>query len=235
MSSERFDPVDIAKWDILYRDELKCRVGYESKLEIMGCEEQVSHINLPGALFTWLIETRRPDLLKHLPYRVWVKFLERGDNTWLQETAYLGVNNCDELKLYLHPGVEHSALSLLWILLHEFRHKVQASNRCVDSCLDNDNVDRWKLMHGDANLKLVDHVLHEVCPAEVDANVFACEVLGVSYPGSKFDIDDDRINRLRGAMGLKVDDVFPRPHWGSPSVSAGVEGGRCVVNMGAPR
>ncbi len=194
--------MDIVKWDILFRDELRCRVGYKSKLEIMGCEEQVSRIVLPGALFTWVIETRRPDLMRHLPYKVWVKFLERGDNIWLRETAYLGVNNGDELKLYLHPGMDHSILSLLWILLHEFRHKVQASNRCVDSCVDNGNVDRWKLFHGDDNLKLVDHVFHEVSPAEVDANVFACEVLGIMYPGSKFDIDDGRIGMLREAMGL---------------------------------
>jgi DNA integrity scanning protein DisA with diadenylate cyclase activity len=103
------------------------------------------------------------------------------------------------MTLYLRKDGEHSQLSLLWILLHEFRHKIQAAVSSVSTNLDNDNfkyfMDYLKNKGNDENN--INHVLHEILPYEIDANIFACELLNIGYPGSKFQINDHTISLLK--------------------------------------
>ena len=173
--------------------------AYEEQYDLVEVEyvcDEIKHIKLPTKLFTNILAWSRPDLLKYLPYKMKLSKLERPkDNYYLQESHYLGLNDKDELILCLDPNVEHSIVSLLWVMMHEFRHKIQYLNKNIYSCLYNSNYDKWKAYYNkDENL--INHVFHEILPYEVDANVFACEILKIEYPGSKFEITDYTLRTL---------------------------------------
>jgi hypothetical protein len=164
-------------------------------IDIVHVDAEVGHIDIPRRLFSHLIRTHRPALIKYFPYQVGLYKLDRGNNIWLQKTKYLGLNDGDVLKLYLDHEHDHSVVSLLWILLHEFRHKVQFHDPCIMSNINNNNVKQWKAHYG-VDIDVVNHVFHEIDPQEVDANVFASEILNIPYPGSKFNITSATLGLL---------------------------------------
>ena len=54
----------------------------------------------------------------------------------------------------------------------------------------------WLNSYG-KNINSVKHVFHEVDPLEVEANTFACEILDIPYPNSKFSITKKTLKRLK--------------------------------------
>ena len=123
---------------------------------------------------------------------------EMRKNPWVANTKYLGsTHTTSGTKLWVDPNITN--IELLWILLHEFRHWIQYHNPVLFSCVNNKNVKLWMSSFKDRDI--AEHVLHEIHPAEVDANIYACEKLNLSYPGSKFDITKERLELLE----LKTD------------------------------
>ena len=155
------------------------------------------NIKLPGKIFSRLIINSRPEYKGYLPYEVHLKDLNKVDNEWTVNSAYLGTQHENGiLDLYLRPERKYEVVELLWILLHEFRHKIQFNNKNIESCTwVNSNILDWFNEYKDINL--MKHVLHEILPQEIDANTFACELMSIRYPGSKFDITQERLRRLK--------------------------------------
>ena len=195
---EQFKQTDIDYWDkfsgIIERGESG---QYSEELKKM-----VNHtdIDVPCRTFINLIYERTV-YSEYLPYEVEVKWMEeRGEDTyWTESSGYVGINTKEKLVLYLRKDHDHSAVSLLWILLHEFRHKIQYVDKVVQSNVYNDNITKIieYLMSLGHTEDILQHVFHEVLPYEVDANMFACEVLGVVYPSSKFAVTDYTIGLLK--------------------------------------
>jgi len=155
------------------------------------------NIAIPCHLFSQILVQKRPDLLKYLPFKIVVKELVRGDNPWLKKTKKLGIYDEEKGVLTLHLDLEedHKVVAFLWLLFHEFRHHVQSHNPQILSCLDNKNREMW-LNQYPYTLRSVEHVFHEVDPLEVEANTFACEILDIQYPNSKFSITEETLKRL---------------------------------------
>lgn len=161
-------------------------------------DKEVEHISIPIAEFFIVLNEKRPEYKKYLPYRVRVHKLDRGDNPYLQETMYCGLEHEDgSLDLYLDHEAEHSTVSLLWILFHEFRHKIQSKNSNVGMAAGgNASTKMWESQYKGDRWNEFCHVFHEISPQDVDANVFACELLEIDYPGSKFELTEDRLKEF---------------------------------------
>jgi len=155
------------------------------------------NILLPTHLFSHLLYEKRPDLLKHFPFKIIVKELVRGNNPWLKKTKKLGLYDEEIGVLCLHLDLEekHRVLPFLWLLFHEFRHHIQFRDPNIKSCLANKNREMW-INQYEYTRNSVEHVFHEVDPLEVEANTFACEMLGIPYPNSKFSITEETLGRL---------------------------------------
>lgn len=179
--------------DILINDDYSVRL-----LDITYEVPITEKIELPNALFSKILTEKRPELVKYLPFKIIVKELIRGDNVWLKKTKKLGLY--DEVKgvLTLHLDLENkrNVLAFLWLLFHEFRHHIQFHNPNILSCLDNKNREMWLKSYG-KSIDSVKHVFHEIDPLEVDANTFACEILEIPYPNSKFSITKKTLKRLK--------------------------------------
>jgi len=196
---EHFHQSDIERFEI-QNNQLHSKFTWSGDFRV-EYDEEVRHISLPTALFMHIINNRRYDILKSnvlFPNIVKVHKLDRGDNPWLKDTHYLGFQqdsaNKYEMWLYLDQHYNHSIVSLLWLMMHEFRHKMQYFNLYMISCLDNTNRDKWLSTYKCRDTAL--HVFHEIDPAEVDVNVFACEMLDIPYPGSKFEITNDTLKLI---------------------------------------
>lgn len=196
--------------DIELYNTLSCIVsnfGYQTKYHIDDCFSLSYSSNykpeLPLELMLELLDkklvfSKLPHGLfqSYFPYKITVHKLERGENPLLQNTHYLGLNHYNgDLDLYLDEDHEHSVVSLLWILLHEFRHKMQVKNPNIESCVkENANIidiKQFLMEKLEITEDKFNHVFHEYLPYEIDANTFACETLGITYPGSKFNFDED--------------------------------------------
>jgi hypothetical protein len=156
-------------------------------------------IDVPKELFCYLLQTKRPDLLKYLfSFKIVVEELISGNNPWLKKRGKLGLydEKTGVLTLRLSLNKQHSVISFLWLLFHEFRHHIQFNNLNILSCLDNRNREMW-LNYYDKNVDTVKHVFHEIDPLEVDANTFACDILDIPYPGSTFAITEKTLKRLK--------------------------------------
>lgn len=190
------------KEDIIRYRNLNKKLSHENYsvglLDVKIDKSLKKHINIPNALFSKILTEKRPDLVKFTPFKIKIQKLERGGNPWLKKVTFLGIY--DEEKKILTLSVDKKnkieVVSFLWILFHEFRHHVQFSNNNIKSCLDNKNREMW-LNHYDYTLNSVKHVFHEVDPLEVDANTFACEMLEIPYPNSKFSITKKTLKRLK--------------------------------------
>jgi Zn-dependent peptidase ImmA (M78 family) len=166
-------------------------------LNINYLNENLKQIDIPNKLFSYKIFHKRKDLIKYFPFNIFVKNLERGTNRWLQKTNYLGIYSSEKKELSLHLDINHkySEIELLWILMHEFRHHVQYQNKNIESCINNKNVDKW-IEYYKVDKNKIFHTFHEILPFEVDANIFASEILNINYPGSKFNITDETLKLL---------------------------------------
>lgn len=169
------------------------------KLNYLNIEQEID-FKLPNNLFSFILKEKRPDLIKYTEsYKIIVKKLERGNNPWLKKVTSLGLYDEKTGILEYHidkKKYNNNILSLLWLLFHEFRHHVQFNDQNILSCLKNKNRKKW-LNYYNKDINSVLHVFHEVDPIEVDANTFACEMLGIPYPNSKFSITNKTLKRLR--------------------------------------
>lgn len=187
---------DIKKYKKLNTELIKSDYNV-SLLEITYDIPQTDNIIIPNKLFSKILIEKRPELIKYFPFKIIVKELIRGDNVWLKKTKKLGLYNKKKgtLTLHLDLEVKHRVLPFLWLLFHEFRHHIQFNNSNILSCLDNKNREMWLNYYG-KNIDSVKHVFHEVDPLEVEANTFACEILNIPYPNSKFSITKKTLKRL---------------------------------------
>jgi hypothetical protein len=157
------------------------------------------NIDIPNALFSYILTTKRPELIEYTQsFKIIVNELIKGNNPWLKRTKKLGLydETTGILNLKLDLNIKHKEVSILWILFHEFRHHIQFRNINILSCLDNKNREMWLNYYG-KNIDTVKHVFHEIDPLEVDANTFACEILDIPYPNSKFSITENTLKRLK--------------------------------------
>ena len=197
-----------------------------SKKKITGCfvtveyevnNNSLRNIELPLERFAELLKSHIPHFIKKhgmerpvFPYRIKVAELEGGNNPWLKAANMLGIEH-DSMKtgygydmdLYLSVDKPPSKDRILWLLLHEFRHHMQFVDPVIGSCVNNMNKKMLMdyLCQGNStNEKLLDavnHVFHEVNPMEVDANMFASEVLDREYQLNKFALTSHTLRWLR--------------------------------------
>jgi hypothetical protein len=187
---------DLTKYKNLNDEVMKTFLG-KSLLDITYVTPKTKNIEIPEILFSYLLIKNRPELVKYTPFKIVVEELIKGNNVWLKNTKKLGLNDEEKkiLTLRLDLKGKHSVLSFLWLLFHEFRHHIQFQNPSILSCLDNKNREMWLNYYG-KSLDSVKHVFHEIDPLEVDANTFACEILDIPYPNSKFSITIQTLKRL---------------------------------------
>lgn len=155
-------------------------------------------------LFSLLLFNKKPELIeKYTPYEINVsKLVEK--NQWTGGT-YVAIEQLDgSLDLHLSYNkiseMEYFPVKrLTFVLLHEFRHKIQLQDDRIRSVIDYPN---WKNFNEymqkitNNSEDLINHIFHELNPAEVDANIFACEIMGAKYSGSAFDINEQTLNLL---------------------------------------
>ncbi len=159
-----------------------------------------SEINL---LFSYLLKIKRPELLKYTPYKVYVYNLKEK-NQW-SAGDYVAIEQQNgTLKLYLafkkiKKRESFPIYPLVFVLFHEFRHKIQINNEYIRSVIDFPNFSNFKeyikTLKGCSG-DTFDHVFHEINPAEIDANIFACELMGIKYGGNAFNITEDTLKLL---------------------------------------
>lgn len=152
-------------------------------------------------LFSTILKMKRPDLLKHTPYLVNICNLEPKNEYTTGD--FVAIDKEDYLDLYLNfekirAMEEFPVYKLVWVLFHEFRHKVQSTDPVLKSFFDFPN---WKnymghLIQAGGNPDTLDHVLHELKPTEVDAHIFACEMTGLHFTGTIFDITEESLKKL---------------------------------------
>ena len=197
------------KKDLIKYEKLNKRVlnnTFKLKaLDIIYEIEQKDNIRIPVELFSKILFEKRPELIKYAPFKIIVKKLDRGENPWLKKTKLLGLYDNDKgiLTIHIDLNLKYRTLPFLWLLFHEFRHHIQFHNKNILSCLDNKNREMW-LNHYDYTINSVKHVFHEIDPLEIDANTFACEILNIPYPNSKFSITKKTLKRLQPKNKLNV-------------------------------
>lgn len=160
-------------------------------------------------IFTYVVNDKRPDLHKFMPYEIHVIELEIK-NEWTESATFIAVNQEDgklELRLNyqkvidaMNEDMDNVEARFLWLFLHEFRHKVQNGSSLIKSVIDYGNWDKFnEFMQKEYNQDKdkIDHVFHEMNPAEVDAHIFACELSGIPFKGTVFDITDEKLNLLK--------------------------------------
>jgi len=203
MNKEQFKPEDIKLWD----KKIKVLYSLDSEKNILspfaGCLdiENLTAVKIPTLMFGKLVKWRFPRYNHLLPYKVKVVYLPEGEYTyWTEHTGYVGIHNDDgTLTINLKKDQEHSQLSMLWLLLHEFRQKIQFATPSIKSNLYNVNFDHFMdyLKKKGNSENDINHIFHEIMPYEIDANIFACELLDIEYPSSKFAINDYTIGLLK--------------------------------------
>lgn len=176
-------------------------------LKFSGVPENIQDsMHSLNTLFFQLIDMYRPDLFQYLPYKIeMMELVEK--NQWTSGT-YVAINRPDgTLELHLNytklsdpeQFPKFPTEALLWVIMHEFRHKVQLNDEALRSVLEFPN---WKNFnefmqnHFIKNEDLINHIFHELNPAEVDANTFASEMTGIKFKGNAFNIDSDSLKLL---------------------------------------
>jgi len=191
--SEQFNEIDVERYNLM---DQKIENKFDLN-EFIIPKYDFRIIDLPIKLFAHILMTKRPDLKKYLPMTVIVKKLENPEKSyWTYRTRYVGItDNFGNFYLHLRDNIQHSIVEILWILFHEFRHIVQFKNQNIRTNIYNSNLDLWLKTYTKEPI-LIEHVLHEIMPKEIDANIFACEMLEIDYPGSKFQLTEDTIKML---------------------------------------
>lgn len=201
MAKALFKQADIDRFDTLINsvstDDIKTAYTY-----IKNVTNNTS-INIDGPLtiFVFAITQHRAEYTKYLSFNLEVNYMSENTESsyWLKDANYAGLQEGQKVTINLRPGVNHSNLSIAWILLHEFRHIIQSKQMNIKSNIDNKNLEMFinYLKSKGNSVDTINHVLHEVMPYEIDANMFACELLNIDYPGSKFEINDYTISLLK--------------------------------------
>ena len=204
---ELFLKKNIKRYDEFCNGLKTYEIGFK---HIIDVQYEYDKYELPIGAFCYVILPVYQQYKKHInkqsPYVITVKELKPPYNYWLNDSGYLGINSDSTLELFLKPDFEHSQLSMLWLMLHEYRHFLQYNVPIINSCLDNKNREKWiKYFCGKDEEKMNTflHVFHEVDPMEVDANTFASEKLDIKYPGSKFTITNETLKMLDVYNGNK--------------------------------
>lgn len=157
-----------------------------------------------NSVFSLILNEKRKDLLKYVPYVVNVSELVE-ENEW-NGGSLVALEKDDgtcELKLGFKKILELESFpikSLTWIMFHEFRHKIQLFDESIKSVLDIPNWKNFKDYMQNTTGKtedLINHVFHEMNPSEVDANTFATEMMGIKYLGNTFNITEETLKLLK--------------------------------------
>jgi hypothetical protein len=191
---------DIKKWERL-NIEAEDLPG-ESLLSVTYRDNDLrNRIKLPGKLFTKLIKEKRPEYLQFLPYHIVLQPLNESKknlkNPYITKDKIIGIDEGDYLVFHVGSEYKPRVKSLLWLLLHEFRHKIQANLKSIQSTVYSDLFAELleKLPYTEDS---INHVFHEFLPYEVDANIFANEIMGIEYDsGKKWPIDFKRLKKKK--------------------------------------
>lgn len=147
---------------------------------------------------------QRKEFIQYTPYKITVQNL-RAKNQWSQG-QYVAINNANgtlTLKLNYKKLLalkEFPVMALVWVIFHEFRHKIQLHHKAIQSVINYPNWAKFnEFMQKEygKNQDLINHVFHELNPAEVDANIFACEMTGLAFNGNAFNITDQSLSLLQ--------------------------------------
>lgn len=186
---------ELRKWDRL-NDQAEDLPG-ESLLSITYKDDLREKIKLPGKLFTKIINEKRPEYMRYLPYEITIQKLDESEenlkNPYIKKDKLLGINDGDFLTFHVGSEYKPTAKGLLWLLLHEFRHKVQANKPSIKSTVFSTVFEELleKLNYTEDS---INHVFHELLPYEVDANTFANEMMDIEYSsGKKWPLNFDRL------------------------------------------
>lgn len=124
-------------------------------------------------------------------------------NRWIENSLVGGWYKKDEgITIRIKKGSNPYNIEMIYVLLHEFRHHLQEANPVIGSNVYNKNMDKFRefMMRQGISESDFEHVFHEINPYEVDANMFACEALGIPYPGSGFAITDSTLEILQESI-----------------------------------
>lgn len=150
----------------------------------------------------------------HLPYSVKVGKLI-AKNRWTKGT-YVAINHPDSTlelnlnvpnvkKLIKQNGYKRVVGALTWVIAHELRHKIQQTSPEIRSVIKYpnwENFNRWMQKQTGKDEDFINHIFHELNPAEVDANIFASELTGITFKGNAFDINDESLALLKSSPSL---------------------------------
>ncbi len=165
-------------------------------------EDYFEEVNL---LFSHILFTKKPEYISpYCPYDIIVYNLH-VKNQWTEASTFILINRDDGI-LEFHINYtkllalkELPSLHTVWLLFHEFRHKIQLSDERIQSVINYPNWENFKKYMMEITGKdedLINHIFHEINPAEVDANIFACEMTGGKFNGNPFDINDQSLGLL---------------------------------------
>ncbi len=160
-------------------------------------------LNDMNAIFSFLLETKRPDLICHTPYVITVRNLIEK-NQWTKGTCVAISEDDGTLNLQLSfaklaERERFPVMMLIQILFHEFRHKVQLYDENVKSVIafpNWNNFVKHMMEKTGKSEDLINHIFHELNPAEVDAHIFASEMTGVKFNGNSFSITEESLKLL---------------------------------------
>ncbi len=163
-----------------------------------------NNLNSINLIFSYLLIKKRPDLVQHTPYPIRISGLV-AKNEWTQG-HYVALDQPDgslDLQLSFSKIAElgkFPVYRLVWVIFHEFRHRIQVRSEVISSVIRYPNWANFNLFmqreYGQSQDK-IDHIFHELNPAEVDAHIFACEMTGIVHSGTAFDINDEKLNLLK--------------------------------------
>lgn len=206
--NKKYSKKDIEEYDKLHK---KHKAYKNNHLNIEFNEkdpliDDLKKVDFPSGLFSYLMDEKRPDLVDYLPYEVKLFSTECDEfpkGFWTNKDGFLGLNDGPKLRLFLPVHKKIEILPTLWMLFHEFRHKMQHKDKNIESLTSDKNPNKKKFFdfigkEFEVDREKINHVFHEIDPMEIDANIFACEILGIKYNGSgKFDITPTTLKKLK--------------------------------------
>lgn len=190
------------QYEKMKRAKYKTRlIQYTNKSRIP--KKMLAGLNQVNLLWSYLLLKRNPALKKHTPYKIRVTNLV-PKNQWTQG-HFVAVEKEDgslDLRLsYKKIGhmPEFPVYKLVWVFFHEFRHKIQLSDENIKSVINYPNwrnFNTWMQQLTGKNEDFVNHIFHELNPAEVDAHIFASEMTDIKYNGTGFNITNETLALL---------------------------------------